>query len=307
MVTLLVSLFNASALATRPVSISLGNNGRAIAECACACWTGPASGQQALPERRIVNRGRAISIEILAEGRGPVIVFLPSRGRGADDYDVVAHRVAAGGFRVIRPQPRGIGRSSGPLDGLTLHDYAADVAAVIESESGVPVIVVGHAFGNWVARTLAADSPHLVKALVLAAAATGRTSDVEPAIRAAVDTSADTHAPIAERLKALELAFFAPGHDPKAWLDGWNTQTSLSQRAATAATPVDDWFAGGTAPILDLQAEFDAFRRPAFSNALRDALGERVTIRVIRNAGHALVPEQPEEFARAILDYARAR
>ena len=43
--------------------------------------------------------------------------------------------LAADGFRVLRPQPRGIGASAGPMKNLTLHDFAADVAAVITSMS----------------------------------------------------------------------------------------------------------------------------------------------------------------------------
>src|SRR5215472_11924203 len=74
-------------------------------------------------ERFIVDRGDA-HIEVIAQGRGPVIVILPSLGRGAEDYDVVAGLLVKDGFRVLRPQPRGIGRSTGPMSGVTLHDLA---------------------------------------------------------------------------------------------------------------------------------------------------------------------------------------
>ena len=58
----------------------------------------------------VVHRGD-IEIEVLAQGSGPRIVLLPSLGRGATDFDVMAARIAAAGYRVLRPQPRGIGRS----------------------------------------------------------------------------------------------------------------------------------------------------------------------------------------------------
>ena len=64
-----------------------------------------------------------------------------------------------------------MGASAGRMEHLTLHDFAADVAAVIEAEGGGPAVVLGHAFGQWVARTLAADRPDLVRGVVLAAAA----------------------------------------------------------------------------------------------------------------------------------------
>ncbi len=78
-------------------------------------------------ERRIVSRGN-VDIEVLSQGSGAVIVMLPSLGRSGEDYDAVAAMLASEGFRVLRPQPRGIGRSKGPMDGLSMHDLAADVA-----------------------------------------------------------------------------------------------------------------------------------------------------------------------------------
>src|SRR5579863_8655994 len=101
-----------------------------------------------LKQRFMVNRGD-VRIEVLAQGLGPVIVILPSLGRGAEDYDVVSSLLARDAFRVLRPQPRGIGASTGPMTGLTLHDFAADVAAVIEHGSRGPAVVVGHAFGHY--------------------------------------------------------------------------------------------------------------------------------------------------------------
>ena len=120
--------------------------------------------------RVLVPAGDA-RIDVIAEGHGPLIVMLPSRGRNSEDYDEVAAAIAAQGFRVLRPQPRGIGATVGPMDNLTLHDFARDVAAVIEAEKDGPAVIVGHAYGNWVARMTAVDRPDLVRGVVLAAAA----------------------------------------------------------------------------------------------------------------------------------------
>jgi pimeloyl-ACP methyl ester carboxylesterase len=46
---------------------------------------------------------------VLAQGQGPLIVLLPSLGRGATDFDPIADRLADAAFRVLRPEPRGIG------------------------------------------------------------------------------------------------------------------------------------------------------------------------------------------------------
>jgi len=271
--------------------------------------SGPKTPQSAV-QRIMVNRAN-VHVEVWVQGSGPVIVILPSLGRGAGDYDAVAARLAADGFRVLRPQPRGIGASTGPMTGLTLHDYAADVAAVIEQENGGPVVVVGHAFGNFVARMLATDRPDLVRGVVLAAASAGKVPPgvhelpISPEVREAIDKSGDASLPQADRLRYMKLAFFAPGHDPRVWLMGWEPEAMKAERAAETTPPVDVWFACGNAPILDLQAENDAVAPRKFAGVLKAALGDRVTVVVIPNAGHALAPEQPQAMAKAIEDFAR--
>jgi pimeloyl-ACP methyl ester carboxylesterase len=201
----------------------------------------------------------------------------------------------------VRPQPRGIGRSQGPMTGLTLHDYAGDIAAVIAHYGG-PAVIVGHAFGNFVARMTATDHPQLVRGVVIAAAA----AKVYPAeLSAAVSKSGDLSLPKAERLKYLQSTFFAPGHDPSVWLAGWYPAANESQRLATLATKQAEWWATGSAPILDLQADSDPFHPIAKMNELKDELGDRVTVIVIPDASHALLPEQPKAVVAAIVAWMR--
>ena len=157
-------------------------------------------------ERFIVPHGDA-RIETLAQGDGPLIVMIPSLGRSGEDYDQVAAKLAADGFRVLRPQPRGIGQSQGPMEHLTMHDLAADVAAVVEHEHKGKVVVVGHAFGNFVARQLASDRPDLVQGVVVAAASAGKVPPgsnevpIGPDIRKAIDCPSEASLSEATRLR----------------------------------------------------------------------------------------------------------
>jgi pimeloyl-ACP methyl ester carboxylesterase len=240
-------------------------------------------------------------IEVIVEGSGPLIVLLPSRGRDSEDYDAVAHGLAQAGLRVLRPQPRGIGRSTGPLEGLTLHDFARDVAAVIVHYGG-PAVIVGHAYGNWVARMTAVDHPDLVRGVVIAAAAAKK---YPPELSVAVTRSGDTSLPREERLKYLRGTFFARGSDPSIWLDGWHPQASEAQRLAGLATRQADWWSAGDVPLLDLQADSDPFHPIDKKDELKDELGDRVTVAVIRNASHALLPEQPAAVVAAIVAWVR--
>jgi pimeloyl-ACP methyl ester carboxylesterase len=254
------------------------------------------------PTRRLVGIRDGV-IEVLAAGRGPGIVLLPSLGRGADDFARIAEHVVAAGFRVLRPQPRGIGASRAPMSGITLRDYAADIAAVIEAEGAGPAFVVGHGFGNRVARMLATDRPELVRAVALVAANVGRAPS-PPLIRAAIRTSADPAAPEEERLAALRLAFFAPGNDPRSWLNGWYPDVLAAQRIAGDLTPREQDYAAGTAPVLYLRPDHDPLAHAEDADEFARALDDRVTIAVIPGCSHAALPEQPGAIAEALIAYA---
>jgi pimeloyl-ACP methyl ester carboxylesterase len=255
------------------------------------------------PTRRMLARGD-VRIEVLAQGEGNVIVLLPSLGRGAGDFDAMAERLAGAGYRVLRPQPRGIGGSRGPLAGIDLHDCAADVAAVIAQDNNGPAFVVGHAFGNRVARMLATDRPELVRAVALVAANIGKAPS-PPRMRAAIRNSADPSLPDEERIKALQFAFFAPGNDPRPWLEGWHPEVLAAQRIAGDRTSREEDFAAGQAPILYLQPDHDPLAHVEDAEAYARQFGARVTVVVIERASHAVIAEQPEAVSAALIAYAR--
>jgi pimeloyl-ACP methyl ester carboxylesterase len=260
-------------------------------------------GPSAVVTSTIVQRGN-VQIEVLVQGYGPRIVLLPSLGRGATDFDMMAERIAAAGYRVLRPQPRGIGRSRSPALYADLQDCAADIAAVIESEGGDAALVAGHAFGNRVARMLATDRPELVRGVSLIAANVGHAPSTPP-IREAIRNSADPALPDEERLAALRFAFFAPGNDPRPWLDGWHPEVLAAQRIAGDRTSRQLDYAGGTAPILYLQPGHDPLAHVEDAHEFKRALGDRVTVIVIDNASHAAIAEQPEAISRALIDFAK--
>jgi hypothetical protein len=52
--------------------------------------------------REIVADG-AVRIEVIAEGAGPLVVMLPSRGRDSEDFDAIAAGIARAGYRVLWP------------------------------------------------------------------------------------------------------------------------------------------------------------------------------------------------------------
>jgi pimeloyl-ACP methyl ester carboxylesterase len=250
----------------------------------------------------IVRRGD-VDLEVLVQGAGHRVVLLPSLGRGANDFDVITEHVAEAGYRVLRPQPRGIGLSRSPAPYADLHDCAADIAAVIEADGGGAAFVAGHAFGNRVARMLATDRPDLVRGLSLIAANVGHAPSTPP-IREAIRNSANPGLPEEDRLKALRFAFFAPGNDPRPWLKGWYPEVLAAQRIAGDRTSRDEDYAGGSAPILYLQPGHDPLAHVEDAHAFKRALGDRVTVIVIDNASHAAIEEQPAAISAALIAFA---
>ncbi len=240
--------------------------------------------------------GRAVG---MADGKP--IVMLASLGRPGSDFDDLAERLALKGYRVILPEPRGIGGSTGPMKGLTLHDLAADVAYVVETQTTAPATMLGHAFGNRLARTTAADYPALVSRVILLACG-GLIEMPEESREALIGCFDESLSPEAH-IECVRKGFFADGNDPEVWRDGWYPQVMRMQSSAVRKTDVEDWWEAGGQPMLVVQAMDDVIALPANAHDLKKRLGERATLAELPNAGHAMLPEQPAEIARIVEDY----
>src|SRR5205814_10089222 len=103
--------------------------------------------------------------------------------------------------------------------------------------------------------TLASDQPGLVKQLVLLGAGglVPRSSEVERLTTRFWETALSRE----DRLAAIRQMFFAPGHDAVVWAEGWYFDVARAQRASDARTPLQEWWAGGSAPMLVLQGAED--------------------------------------------------
>ena len=259
-----------------------------------------------LPEPQWVQTPEA-NIQVFIHGHGPLVMVLPSLGRGVEDMFEFSGLLAAEGFRVCLLNPRGIGESKGSLDALSLNQLADDVAHVIEKVSPAEAFdkahVAGHAFGNWVARNLATRRPDLVKSVALIGAA-HKSFPVELRHQIDICMDASRHADV--RIQALKTAFFASCNDASSWLEGWYPEVAFAQRRAAAACPKAEWWHAGGVPLLDLQGEEDPFAPVLTAYELQDELGkDRVSVHRIPNASHALIPENPIAVSRHMAHFFR--
>lgn len=264
-----------------------------------------AAGQRRLQLALPAQGGAPVVIDMAIDGddAGPALVLLPSSLRDSLDCDDWAAAMARRGWRVLRPQPRGMARSHGPMDGLDLPRLALDVLQAADAVGAGRLVLAGHAFGHFVARVAARLQPQRVRGVALLAAAA---REFPPGLAAALDTAADATQPRAHRLQALQQAFFAPGHAPDAWLHGWYPQWRAHYRAAGSQPPKADWWPVSAVPLLDLQAAQDPWRPAATREELRAALGDAlVSTALVDDASHALLPEQPQAVAEVVDRWAR--
>ena len=255
--------------------------------------------------QRTIVAGPEGPLEVHVHGKGPAVVLIASLGRGADDFADLAARLAAAGFCALALEPRGIGGSSSPLEGVTMADLADDVAAVILALTDGLATVVGHAFGNRVARMIATRHPVVVESVVLLAC--GGLVPPTPEVTAALASVFDVSLDPAAHLDVVARVFFAPGNDPSPWKGGWHADVAAAQGAATVSTPVEDWWTAGSSDVLVIQPADDVVAVPRNANEIVKMLGDRASMVTIPHAGHALLPEQPASVAAEVLAWLNRR
>ncbi len=248
----------------------------------------------------IIGKGNST---IASYGNGPDILspeifLIPSLGRGAHDFNELVAELNENGYKTRSFNPPGINAGARFGDFKTLVDFSEPIYETME-----PKILIGHAFGNRVARVGSSQNPENVKAVILLAA--GGQVAMEPKAEQALRDIFNPMKSHKARMEDVEYAFFAEGNDiPDHWTRGWHTKTAIAQGKAVAASAGDDsWHCAGGVPMLIIQPMQDRIAPIENAYALRDKCPQEIEIVEIENAGHALLPEQPEAVAEAVLAF----
>jgi len=258
-----------------------------------------------------------VALHVIEEGAGEPLVALHGHTLDLRVWDEQAPAWAAAGFRVIRYDQRGHGRSDSPPSGYRLGDHAADLAEVIRSRGAAPAHLVGLSKGGGIALELALRAPELVRSLVLVGplvpdyplsaelldsfrrfARAIRAAGVEGATRAEwlahpLIASAARHPECGARLEAMALAFPAGEY-----------------LAAVRDEPDREWKALDRlgeieVPTLVISGERDV---PDFA-AMARLVAERVPscrLEVVPGCGHLVPLERGAETASLVLAHLAA-
>jgi pimeloyl-ACP methyl ester carboxylesterase len=248
------------------------------------------------------------SIEYFSQGSGPPIVLLPFGSLTVGYLDGFAQDLVEAGYRVVRINFRGSGKSTGSGEGITLHTLADDVAGVIQALKLGPVNVAGHAFGNRVARTLAADHPELVHSVILFAAG-GKVPPAPPAEQA-LKTIFNPNATDEEIQRAMKFLVSDPRDIPMVWRlikPSRSPGAAGIQRTAMDNTPLNEWWAPpGHSKYLVVQGTEDQIAPPNNGQLLKEELGARVTLIAFPGASHMLILTETQKAVDAVVSFLRS-
>jgi pimeloyl-ACP methyl ester carboxylesterase len=119
--------------------------------------------------------GAALAVSVSGPSDGPMVVLPHCWTGGREVWAPVAHRLIAGGCRVVLYDQRGHGSSTVGSDGLTIERLGADLAAVLSAVDATDAVLAGHSMGGMTVMALATWFPDVLaaraRAVVLVATA----------------------------------------------------------------------------------------------------------------------------------------
>lgn len=254
---------------------------------------------------------RVFKVEYYARGEGPRVVLLPSIGREASDFNELVKNLNDEGYRTIAIEHPGIGNSTALPPNINQFSYP--IFKVLETDGYLqddkPYFLVGHAYGNRLARLtstyLTGNNSRLPRLSGTILLASGGQVPMEPKAEQALRDIFNPMKSHKARMEDVRYAFFAEGNNiPDHWKRGWHTKTAMAQGKAVAASAGEDsWHCAGGVPMLIVQPMQDRIAPIENAHALRDKCPQEIDIIEIQNAGHALLPEQPDTVADAVLAF----
>jgi len=263
--------------------------------------------------------GATLAYRVLnPDAQGRPLVLICGYGFTMAEWDPAFVERLAEGRKVILFDNRGIGRSSGPVKGLTIKMMATDTARLIRALKLRRPDVLGWSMGGYIAQELALDSPRRVHRLILAATDPGSPRAVQPTASVLATLTNPDVAPN----DLLSILFPSDQQAAgQAWLAAMRAQPNLT--AADFSTPPETmneqqlanaqrWLGRGKGtytrlPKLRARALIaygtrDVIAPPGNAKLLAKRIKHRTLMRV-PDAGHAFLFQEPAARAAAFAHF----
>ncbi|MFH6781092.1 MULTISPECIES: alpha/beta fold hydrolase [Methylobacterium] len=252
---------------------------------------------------RIV-KSDGIEIEIFEFGTGPeTLIMAAGNGRPAAQLSELARGIAANGSRVITYNYRSLGASTGPINELTLHDYANDLWRIADALGAGKVHLAGKTYGNRVVRAASQGRPDRVLSVILIGAGGEQLPSAETL--KLYERYIDPNTPKNEWLKLQGQLMYAPGNEHLAALDAEQGEYPIlaaAQVKASDATPKEEWASGGTAPMLVMTCLLDVVAVPESALSVAKSRPNAWLVG-LPGCGHNMLNERSEDLVRIISEF----
>lgn len=229
----------------------------------------------------------------------PLVAF---HGAGVDHHEIEAAIeaiVPRSGYRRIYPDLPGMGLTTS--EGLTCNDDVVSLLGDFIDQLGAgPVLLLGHSYGGYLARGVAARRPTQVLGLALVCPVAERSGSVPEHEVVRQDDDAYDELETAQRAGFEEYFVVRSRVTARRYRDRVVPGTTLVDEAALqrifAGWPVDVGSSAFSAPTLIVAGRQDAVVGYADATALLDRY-PHASLAVIEGAGHAVLHERPEILA----------
>jgi pimeloyl-ACP methyl ester carboxylesterase len=247
-----------------------------------------------------------VLVHYVEHGDGVPLVALHGAGVDHREIEAAIEAVVAGSrLRRIYPDQPGMGRST--TDGLTCNDDVVTLlGAFIDHLGEGPVMLLGHSYGAYLARGVAAQRPDLVLDLALLCPVAERSCHVPDHDVVRQDASAYDELEPALRAGFDEYFVVRIAATAQRYRDHVVPRTTLVDEAALgrifAGWTVDVGSCAFSAPTLIAVGRRDSVVGYTDATTLLERY-PHATLAVIEGAGHALMHEQPEMLAAFLGDW----
>jgi pimeloyl-ACP methyl ester carboxylesterase len=241
------------------------------------------------------------------DGEGPTILFVHGLGGTSNSFQALLG--ALDGFRCVRPDLPGSGRSPTPAGKLTMDGFVETIGEVIRVIGAAPVHLVAHSMGTTVCQHLAAKMPEWVTSLTLfgpihepSDTARQRLKDRARAARqegmiGIADAVAGGLPSATKRASPLVVPFLRESHMRQ---DAEGFAQSCEALADAQAADLRLL----RCPMLLVTGDEDTVAPPSIAQAIADKV-KGATVKVLERCGHWTPVERPQDCARLLSEHVR--
>lgn len=253
-----------------------------------------------------------MSLYFESHGIGKPLILIPGFASGAWSWFCQIEDLAKK-FQVITFDPRGIGKSKGDLQNLSLKTFVEDILSILDELEIEKANVLGASFGGFVAQEFALRYPKRLGKLILSCTSIGGANHIKPDIEVLRSFSPSPNLTIGEHIrKFIRPAFSEKFNQKQADLvekvclmretNEVADEVYQAQLETAFSFNSESWIQKIMAKTLVITGDND--RIVPMQNSLN--LAEKLpnsTLKIINRGSHLIFIENAEFFNKSVRDF----